>query len=225
METLLNKFKIKPNDISLYERAFTHSSYAYEHIGTIDYERLEFLGDAVLELIISDYLYKNQNLGEGQMTRMRASYVCESALYEYALSLSFNEYVKLGHGEEQSGGAFRKTILADIFESFLGATYLDQGFEKAKEIIYDVVIPKIESDDEYFFKDYKTMLQELVQIDKRVVVYDLIKEVGPPHNREFTVVVKVDGIKYGEGTAKSKKQAEQEAALDALKKQAKVSGE
>jgi ribonuclease-3 len=223
METLLNKFRITPNDIKLYEMAFTHSSYAYEHTGTKDYERLEFLGDAVLELIISDYLYKTHDLGEGPMTRMRASYVCEDALYKYSLSLNFNEYVKLGHGEEQSGGAYRKTILADIFEAFLGATYLDQGLGKAKEIIYEVVIPKIENDD-HFFKDYKTMLQELVQIDKRIVVYNLVKEVGPPHDREFTVVVKVDGIKYGEGTAKSKKQAEQEAALDALNKQAKIGG-
>ncbi|MFA5407732.1 MAG: ribonuclease III [Bacilli bacterium] len=221
MEALLKQFAIEPKDMSLYQRAFVHSSYAYEHNMIPDYERLEFLGDAVLELIISDYLYKTQEFEEGQMTRMRATYVCEGALYEYALSLHFNEYVKLGHGEEQSGGMYRKAILADIFEAFIGAVYLDQGFDKAKEIVNIVVIPKIESEDEYFFKDYKTMLQELVQIDKRVVVYELIKEVGPPHNKTFTIAVKVDGIKFGEGTAKSKKQAEQEAAFDALKKQAK----
>jgi ribonuclease-3 len=221
MEVLLEKFKIVPKNIDLYHRAFVHSSYAYEHDMIPDYERLEFLGDAVLELVMSDYLYNSQNLEEGQMTRMRAAYVCENAFYEYALSLNFNEYVKLGHGEEQSGGKFRKAILADVFEAFIGATYLDQGLDKVKEIINTVVIPKIESENEYFFKDYKTMLQELVQVEKRVVVYDLIKEVGPPHDKTFTVVVKVDGIKFGEGTAKSKKQAEQEAALDALKKQAK----
>ena len=187
-----------------------------------NYERLEFLGDAVLELVISEYLYKNYELEEGQMTRMRAAYVCENALYDYALSLNFNEYVRLGHGEEHNGGAFRKTILADVFEAFLGAVYLDQGLNKVKEIINSVVITKIEADDEYLFKDYKTMLQELVQTDKRVVVYELIKEVGPSHDKLFTVAVKVDGIKFGEGTAKSKKQAEQEAALSALKKQAKI---
>jgi ribonuclease-3 len=223
MDELLEKFNIKPHDMTLYERAFVHSSYSYEHDMIPNYERLEFLGDAVLELIISDYLYKTQeDIGEGQMTRMRATYVCEGALYEYALSLKFNDYVKLGHGEEQNGGKFRKAILADIFEAFIGATYLDQGLNKVKEIINMIVIPMIESENEYFFKDYKTMLQELVQIDQRAVVYELIKEVGPPHNKTFTVVVKVDGIRFGEGTAKSKKQAEQYAALDALKKQAKL---
>jgi ribonuclease-3 len=221
MQELLQKLEINPKNMALYEQAFTHSSYAYEHEGVSNYERLEFLGDAVLELIMSDYLYKTQNIGEGQMTRMRAAYVCEGALYEYALSLKFNEYVKLGHGEKQSGGAFRKAILADVFEAFLGATYLDQGIDKVKEIIDMVVIPMIESEDDYLFKDYKTMLQELVQTDKRVVVYELVKEVGPPHDKLFTIIVKVDGIKYGEGSAKSKKEAEQEAALDALKKQAK----
>jgi ribonuclease-3 len=221
MKKLFEKFNITPHDINLYNTAFTHSSYAYENDGISNYERLEFLGDAVLELVISDYLYRMENIGEGQMTRMRASYVCENALYEYALNLEFNEYVKLGHGEAQNGGAFRKAILADVFEAFLGATYLDQGLNKVKQIINMVVIPVIEREDDYLFKDYKTMLQELVQIDKRTVVYELIKEVGPPHDKTFTVVVKVDGIVFGEGSAKSKKEAEQEAALDALKKQAK----
>ncbi|MDD2203125.1 MAG: ribonuclease III [Bacilli bacterium] len=221
MEELLEKLKIKPNNMDLYNRAFIHSSYAYEHDMIPDYERLEFLGDAVLELVISDYLYKNQDLDEGQMTRMRAAYVCENALYEYALSLNFNEYVKLGHGEERSGGKFRKTILADIFEAFLGAVYLDQGLHKVKEVVNGVIIPTIESENEYFFKDYKTMLQELVQIDQRTVTYELVKESGPPHNKTFKVVVMVDGINFGEGMAKSKKQAEQNAALAALKKQAK----
>lgn len=221
MDTLLQKLKINPNDMTLYERAFIHSSYAYEHDMMPNYERLEFLGDAVLELIISDYLYKVESYEEGQMTRMRATYVCEGALYEYALSLNFNEYVKLGHGEEQNGGKFRKAILADVFEAFIGAVYLDQGLDKVKEVVDMIVIPMIESESEYSFKDYKTMLQELVQVEQRVVVYELVKEVGPPHDKTFTVMVKVDGIKFGEGTAKSKKQAEQEAALDALKKQAK----
>lgn len=221
MRKLFEKFNIVPQNINLYNAAFTHSSYAYEHDGVINYERLEFLGDAVLELVISDYLYNMENIDEGQMTRMRASYVCENALYEYALSLEFNEYVKLGHGEAQNGGAFRKAILADVFEAFLGATYLDQGLEKVKEIINLSVIPLIEREDDYLFKDYKTMLQELVQIDKRTVVYELVKEVGPPHDKTFTVVVKVDGIVFGEGSAKSKKEAEQVAAFDALKKQAK----
>lgn len=222
MEALLKKLNIEPNDIALYNRAFIHSSYAYEHDMIPNYERLEFLGDAVLELVISDYLYNVKELEEGQMTRMRATYVCENALHEYALSLNFSDYVKLGHGEEQNGGKYRKAILADIFEAFIGAIYLDQGLQKVKEVINLIIIPMIESEDEYFFKDYKTMLQELVQVDQRVVVYELVREVGPPHDKTFTVIVKVDGIKFGEGTAKSKKQAEQDAAYDALKKQAKL---
>lgn len=222
MEALLKKLNIEPHDVALYNRAFIHSSYAYEHDMIPNYERLEFLGDAVLELVISDYLYNVKELEEGQMTRMRATYVCEGALYEYALSLNFSDYVKLGHGEEQNGGKYRKAILADVFEAFIGAIYLDQGLQKVKDIINLVIIPMIESEDEYFFKDYKTMLQELVQIDQRVVVYELVREVGPPHDKTFTVIVKVDGIKFGEGTAKSKKQAEQDAAYDALKKQAKL---
>jgi ribonuclease-3 len=222
MKTLLDKFNIIPKDSRLFEQAFTHSSYAYENEGAINYERLEFLGDSVLELIVSEYLYNNYDLEEGQMTKVRAAYVCEDALYDYALSLNFNEYVRLGHGEKNNGGAFRKAILADVFEAFLGATYLDQGLDKVREIVKKVVITKIESESDFLYKDYKTMLQELVQTGKRMVVYEVIKEIGPPHDKTFTVVVKVDGIKYGEGTAKSKKQAEQDAALDALKKQAKI---
>ncbi len=220
MKTLLEKFRIKPNNITIYQRAFVHSSYSYEHDMVPDYERLEFLGDAVLGLIISEYLYKMEQFEEGEMTRMRSTYVCENALYEYALSLNFSEYIKLGHGEEISGGKYRKTILADVFEAFIGAVYLDQGLDKVKEIINEVVLPMLESEDEYSFKDYKTILQELVQIEQRSVVYELVKEFGPPHNKTFTVVVKVDGIKYGEGTAKSKKEAEQAAAFNALQKRA-----
>ncbi|MDD4644251.1 MAG: ribonuclease III, partial [Bacilli bacterium] len=199
MEILLKKLNIESQDITLYRRAFVHSSYAYEHNMIPNYERLEFLGDAVLELVISDYLYNELDLEEGQMTRMRAAYVCEEALYKYALSLNFNEYVKLGHGEEQNGGKFRKAILADVFEAFVGAIYLDLGLDKVREVIKQVVIPMIESEDEYFFKDYKTILQELVQIDQRAVVYELVREFVPPHNKTFTVAVKVDGIKFCEG--------------------------
>lgn len=221
MDKLLKKLNIKPRDIKLYERAFVHSSYAYEHNMKTNYERLEFLGDAVLELVISDYLYNELDFKEGQMTRMRAAYVCENALYKYALSLDFNDYVKLGYGEEQSGGRFRKAILADVFEAFIGALYLDLGLDKVRQVVQQVIIPMVESEDEYFFKDYKTILQEIVQTDQRSVVYETIRELGPSHNKTFTVAVKVGGIKFGEGTDKSKKQAEQKAALDALNKQVK----
>ncbi|MDD3048971.1 MAG: ribonuclease III [Bacilli bacterium] len=218
---LLEQFNIIPRNKELYEHAFLHSSYCNEHHLANNYERLEFLGDKVLDLVISEYLYRKKDFEEGQMTKVRAGYVCENALYEYALSLKFNEYVKVGKGEENSGGKFRKAILADTFESFMGAVYLDQGLNKVKEIINKVIIPILENESEVFFNDYKSMLQELVQLDKRTVEYELVSQTGPAHSKTFTVVVRVDGINYGTGVAKTKKEAEQEAAHDALNKQAK----
>src|SRR5574344_2286435 len=208
---------IKPINISLYEKAFTHTSYSNEN-NCESYERLEYLGDAVLELIMSEYLYKNTDYQEGEMTKLRASYVCENALYEYSIRLGLNKYLKLGHGEEESGGRERKAIVADIFESFTGAIFLDQGFEVAKKFIYDKVVPLIEAKSLDFFMDYKSVLQELVQTDKRSLEYVIIDEQGPSHDKTFTTVVKIDNIIYGKGVAHSKKEAEQEAARDALKK-------
>ncbi len=214
---ILKKFKIETNNESLYERAFTHTSYANE-TNKVSYERLEFLGDAVLELIISEYLYKNTEQEEGEMTKLRSHYVCETALYEYSIRLGLNEALLLGKGEEESGGKFRKAIVADIFESFLGAMFLDKGLETVKKFIYDNVIPLIEGHKIDSFSDYKSVLQELVQTDKRSLEYFVVNEEGPSHNKTFTVDVKIDNILYGRGTAHSKKEAEQEAAKDALKK-------
>lgn len=220
---LLEKFNIKTNNMHIYDTAFSHSSYCNEHGLKEDYQRLEFLGDKVLDLIMSDYLYNETNYEEGKMTKIRSMYVCENALYEYALLLDFPEYVKVGKGEEASGGRYRKATLADMFESFLGAVYLDQGYRKAREIVYDVVIPFIKEKPETFFMDYKSELQEKVQTTKKSVNYEVIKEEGPSHDRTFTVNVIVDGIVLATGVAKSKKEAEQEAAKHALNKQAKVS--
>lgn len=217
---LLDDLNIIPRDISLYERAFLHTSYCNENSIKDSYERLEFLGDKVIDLIISEYLYRHRNIEEGIMTKIRASYVCENALYEYALKLNFNEYVKVGKGEEISGGKNRKAILADIFEAFVGALYLDQGLNTAKSFLNKVIISNIEENNE-FFNDYKSMLQELVQTDRKSVEYVVTNESGPAHNKTFTVVVKVDNITYGTGTASTKKEAEQRAAKDALDKQAK----
>ena len=219
---LLDRFNIKTNNMHIYDTAFSHSSYCNEHNLTEDYQRLEFLGDAVLELIVSEYLYKNTDYEEGKMTKIRSMYVCENALYEYALLLDFPEYVKVGKGEEANGGKHRKATLADMFESFLGAVYLDQGYKKAKEIVYEVVIPFIKEKPETFFMDYKSELQEMVQTTKKSVTYELVKEEGPSHDRTFTMNVIVDGIVLGTGTAKSKKEAEQKAAHHALEKQAKL---
>lgn len=214
---LLKKLDINYKNPKLYERALTHTSYANEN-GVESYERLEYLGDAVLELIISDYLYKNTEYEEGKMTKYRSHYVCENANFEYATRLGLNEYLKLGHGEEERGGKYKKAIVADIFESFIGAMYLDLGFDEVKKFIYKVVIPLIEDKSIDFFDDYKSILQELVQTDKKSLEYVIINEQGPAHDKTFTVEVKIDNIVYGIGTAHSKKEAEQIAAKDALKK-------
>lgn len=214
---VLEKFGIETSHESLYEKAFTHTSYANEH-DKESYERLEYLGDAVLELIMSEYLYKNTEYQEGEMTKLRSHYVCENALYEYSIRLGLNEFLLLGKGEEETGGRNRKAIVADIFEAFMGAIYLDKGLETVKKFIYSNIIPLVESGEINFFNDYKSILQEYVQTDKRSLEYVVVKEDGPAHNKTFEVVVKIDDIIYGRGSAHSKKEAEQEAAKDVLKK-------
>ena len=217
IEKLLEELEINYNNIKLYERALTHTSYANEN-RVESYERLEYLGDAVLELVISDYMYKNTEYEEGKMTKYRSHYVCENANYEYSTRLKLNDYLRLGHGEEERGGKYRKAIVADIFESFMGAMYLDLGFDVVKEFLYKHVIPLIENKNIEFFDDYKSVLQELVQTDKKSLEYVIVKEDGPAHDKTFTIEVRIDNIVYGVGTAHSKKEAEQLAACDALKK-------
>ena len=214
---LLEKLNIPYKNVKLYERALTHTSYANEN-NCVSYERLEYLGDAVLELIISDYLYKNTEYEEGKMTKYRSHYVCENANFEYSTRLGLNNYLKLGHGEEERGGKYRKAIVADIFESFIGAMYLDLGFDEVKKFIYKNVVPLIEDKSIDFFDDYKSVLQELVQTDKKSLEYVIIDEQGPAHDKIFTVEVKIDDVVYGRGSAHSKKEAEQMAAHDALTK-------
>jgi ribonuclease-3 len=217
MQELLDKLNIKTKNIHLYEQALTHTSYANE-TGAPSYERLEFLGDAVLGLVTSEYFYLSMENDEGTMTKLRSHYVCENALYEYSLLLGLNEYLKLGKGESESGGKYRKTIVADIFEAFIGAMFLDKGLDYVKAFIHKHIIPLIKDGSVDFLGDYKSTLQELVQTDKRSLEYIVTNEEGPSHNKLFTVVVKIDDIIYGKGVAHSKKEAEQEAARDALKK-------
>lgn len=212
----LEKFNIKINDGALLDVALTHSSYSNEHDAK-NYERLEYLGDAVLQLVVSEYLYKNTFLPEGVMSKTRASYVCEKALVEYEKKVGYKEYIKVGHGQI---GNVNDTIVADVFEAILGAIFLDQGFEKAKAYIYEIVIPYIE-DGYQFFDDYKTKLQEMVQTEKESVEYRVVGETGPAHDRTFEVDVVIDNIVYGHGVGKSKKEAEQNAAYDAYSKCAK----
>lgn len=214
----ISKLGISTSNVKLYEKALTHTSYSNEHPEFEHYERLEFLGDAVLELVVSDYLYQNYQETEGEMTKVRASYVCENALYEYMKDLDLIKYIKVGNGEL---GNIKKAIVADIFESIMAAIYLEEGFLKVKEVILAIIVPYIKNPNISFFNDYKSTLQEALQTEKRSFVYETIEESGPPHDKTFTVVVKIDNIIYGKGIASSKKEAEREAARVALTKLAK----
>lgn len=209
----LKKYNIEIENIELLELALTHSSYSNEHGGG-NYERLEFLGDAVLQLISSEYFYKNLNVGEGELSKIRASFVCESALAQYSKDIGIDKYIKVGNGQIKN---INDTIIADCFESVLGAIYLDKGFEVAKKYVLEVLEPYIKEHHK-FFGDYKSRLQEMVQTDKKSLEYRLVSETGPSHDKLFTFEVVIDGIVYGVGSGKSKKDAEQQAAKDALEK-------
>ncbi len=201
----------------LLDEALTHSSYSNEHRNTINYERLEYLGDAVLELFTSEYFYLNTDYPEGVMTKKRAGFVCEQALAQYSKDIGLDKYIKVGHGQSNN---VNDTIIADVFESVLGAIYLSFGFQKAQEYLTRIMIPYIKKDFE-FFGDYKTKLQEYVQTDKKSLEYVLVNEYGEAHDKTFEYVVKIDNIIYGRGIGKSKKEAEQKAAYDAYRKSAK----
>lgn len=215
---IFKKLGFNPTNINLYYQAFTHTSYSNENPSFVSYERLEFLGDAILEFIVSEYLYKERHLEEGLMTKMRASYVCEEALATYARDLHFEEDIKLGGCETEMGA--NDTIMADVFEAFVAALYLDMGLQVTKEIVLKIITKYINNNVD-FLHDYKSTLQELVQTGKKSVVYELVSESGPAHNKTFVARAIVDGIVLGEGTGTSKKGAEQMAAKEALSKQAK----
>lgn len=218
MDELFEKLNIKPKDLRLYKNAFSHSSYVNEHKVKNDYERLEFLGDAVLDLVVADYLYTHYKETEGEMTKVRASYVCENANYCYATGLGLSKYILVGHGEQKEGGNFKKAIVADIFEALMGAIYIDLGFSTVRNVILKVIVPYIEDPNVTFFSDYKSSLQEYVQTEQKSLEYRLINEEGPAHDKRFTVDVVIDDIVYGMGIGTSKKEAEQEAAKAALNK-------
>ncbi len=216
---ILKKLNVIPKDITIYETAFTHSSFCNENKGFEDYERLEFLGDKVLDFIVSEFLYRKRHVLEGEMTKIRASHVCEEALAEYSLNCNFDKNLRLGKGEELTGGRSKKAILADVFEAFIGALYIDQGLDIVRKFVDMTVIDSINKNEE-IFNDYKSLLQELVQTDKKSLEYILINETGPSHDKKFTVNVVVSNIVYGTGVGKTKKEAEQNAAKDALDKRA-----
>lgn len=219
MEELFNKLNITPKNIDLYKAAFSHSSYVNEHKVKNDYERLEFVGDAVLDLVVADYLYNKYKETEGEMTKVRASYVCENANYCYAEGLNLENYILVGNGEEKTG--LKKSVVADIFEALIGAIYIDLGYATVRNTILRIIVPYIEDPSVNFFSDYKSALQEYVQTEQKSLEYNLIKEEGPAHDKRFTVEVKIDDIVYGIGIGTTKKEAEQAAAKVALEKMAK----
>ncbi len=199
--------------------AFTHSSYSNENrLKKFECnERLEFLGDAVLELVSSEYIYgENPEKPEGDLTRIRASYVCEPTLALCARELGLGNYIQLGKGEDLTGGRERDSILSDTLEATIGAVYLDGGFERAREYIYKHILKDIEK--KKLFYDSKTILQEIIQGEHQELGYELLSEEGPDHNKSFTVAVKIGGEIAAKATDRTKKKAEQSAAYQAILK-------
>ncbi len=215
-ETIAYEF----HDKGLLMQALTHSSYSNEQKqgNRENYERLEFLGDAVLELVSSEYLFHaHKTIPEGELTKRRASMVCEPSLAFCAKDLELGMYMRLGKGEESTGGRTRESIIADGMESLIGAIYLDSGMEEAKKFIYRFILNDLE--DKQLFYDSKSNLQEVVQGNfKDELIYELAGESGPEHNKSFTVRVRLGQEVWGEGTGKTKKAAEQKAAYQALLK-------
>lgn len=215
LEQLQSELNILFKNESLLRLALTHSSYANEY-NTVSNERLEFIGDAVLDVLVSQYFYeKYPDYDEGALTKLRAKYVREEALYQYALDISLDKYILLGKGEDASGGRNRPSLLADAFESLVGSLYLDQGLDVTKGLFHRLIEPYLDN-DVFSSKDYKSRLQEMVQSDKRSLTYKITDEKGPSHNKTFTATVFMDNIVMGEGQGKTKKEAEQSAAKEAL---------
>ncbi|MBQ9313998.1 MAG: ribonuclease III [Clostridia bacterium] len=200
------------------EIALTHTSYANEIKGKQNNERSEFLGDAVLELISSEYIFKTYpNLSEGEMTKTRAYCVCEDSLAEFANKYGFSDFLHVGKSEEKINGVYRNSIIADSVEAVIGAIFLDSGMEAAKNFILPHVIKKAEEFFKSGGKDYKTQLQEKLQIHGDVKIeYKIVREEGPEHNKTFVSEVYCNGKLLGQGKGKSKKEAEMEAAKKAL---------
>lgn len=204
---------------NLLYNALSHSSYANEmRNGTTSNERLEFLGDSVLSIVVSEYLFdKFNNLPEGELTKLRASLVCEKSLCSFSRELHIGDFLLLGKGEEKGGGRERDSILADAFEAVLAAMYLDGGMEVARKHVLRFIMPELSHKDDDSFKDYKTALQEIIQKNpEESVTYILTGESGPDHDKLFEVEVHLNSNVIGKGTGKSKKSAEQAAAKLAL---------
>lgn len=210
----------KFNNKQLLREALTHSSYANEHkgSGTKCNERLEFLGDAVLSIVVADYIFENcPELPEGELTKLRAALVCEKALYKFGKTINLGSYLLLSKGEKNGGGADRPSIVSDAFEAVIAAIYLDGGIEPARKHILRFVVPEINNRNTKPFKDYKTTLQEIVQKNPgEKVSYRLVSESGPDHDKHFVFEVLLNSNVIGKGGGRSKKEAEQNAAREAL---------
>lgn len=218
LQLLQERIGYKFKNEALLKRALTHSSYMNEQKinRTGDYERLEFLGDAVLELVSSEFLYKeHKEVPEGELTKMRASMVCEPSLAFCARDIELGQFILLGKGEENTGGRKRDSITSDVMEAVTGAIYLDGGFEPAKAFIYRFILSDLE--DKQLFYDSKSNLQELIQGKlKKDFHYELLEESGPEHDKTFVVEVFMENTSLGKGTGRTKKAAEQQAAYQAL---------
>ncbi|MEG0693491.1 MAG: ribonuclease III [Oscillospiraceae bacterium] len=204
---------------ALMNEALTHSSYSNEgKKGGKDNERLEFLGDSILSLIIAENLFKHyKHLPEGELTKLRASLVCEKSLYKFALKINLGQFLRVGKGEEHTGGRNRPSILSDAFEAVIASMYLDGGYDVAKEFVLSFVPQNMDVKKVSVLSDYKTALQEIIQKNREEKIeYVLADEIGPDHNKAFTVEVHLNSNVIGVGKGKSKKQAEQLAAKEAL---------
>lgn len=220
-DTKMTELGFTYQNIDLYQQAFSHSSFINDfNMNRLDHnERLEFLGDAVLELTVSRYLFdKHPNLPEGNLTKMRATIVCEPSLVIFAHKIGLNEMILLGKGEEKTGGRTRPSLISDAFEAFIGALYLDQGLDIVWKFAEKVIFPHVEQNELLGVVDFKTQFQEYVhQQNKGDVTYNLIKEEGPAHHRLFTSEVILQGEAIAEGKGKTKKESEQRAAESAYK--------
>ena len=222
IEALQSDIGYTYKNIELLRTAMTHSSYCNEtkhgKQRLQDNERLEFLGDSVLSVLVSDYIFNSySDLNEGDLTKTRAASVCEDSLFLLATDLKLGEYMLFGHGESSTRGRLRKSILADAFEALLASMYLDGGLETAREFLLPKIIPIIDKAAKGWDTDYKSRLQKLVQqTPEEVLEYKLLEEVGPPHDRVFKTAVYLNSNMLGEGWGRTKREAEQQAAKMAL---------
>lgn len=215
---LFEKFDIETDNEHLYEIAFTHSSYATIHGLEYNYERLEFLGDSVLSLIVSEYLYKKYpNYEEGQLTKKRSNFVCQNALIYYSQKLKLKDYLRVAVEESNLTKNEVISITADIFESFLGAIFIDQGIEFAKKFISDWIFIYIDQ-DRVFFEDFKSKVKEYCDLKGLQMEYKILREYGVPHDKTFIMACVIDGKEMGVGRGKNKKEAEQSASKHTLHK-------